>query len=227
MRVAVVGGSGRFGSALAWALCERGTHVIIGSRTAERAVEAAGLLGAEVAGGAVLEGARNAAAVAAAEIAVLCVPPHGHARVLAEIAPAAAGRVVVDACVCRHPFRPQEWAPPAEGSAAARARRLLPRGAAVAATLHSVSIPVLRPGFQPGGDVLVAAEARGAFDAAGAVLGALGLQAVEAGDLGSAPGLEHLAVLLSRLSAHHGVRSARLRLENLPRHAVAGTGPGR
>lgn len=204
MRVAVIGGSGRFGGALAWALAERGSEVVIGSRTAERAVDAAGLVGSEVSAG-VVQGARNGDAVRHAEIVLLCVPARGQRQVLAEIADMVPGRCVVDTCVCEHPRARGVWAPPREGSAAARVRRLLSPRAAVAATLHAVSVPALRqPQRHDCGDVLVAADGPGSRDAAREVLRALGLRCLEAGDLSAAPALEHFALLLHRLSAHHG-----------------------
>ena len=66
MRVAVVGGTGDFGLALAQRLAEAGDHVVIGSRDAERARSKASEAG--VAGG-----ATNADAVRGVDIVVLAV----------------------------------------------------------------------------------------------------------------------------------------------------------
>jgi NADPH-dependent F420 reductase len=65
MRVAIVGGTGPFGRALAARLAEAGDEVALGSRDAERARVAAAELG--------VEGAENAQAVSGADLAVLAV----------------------------------------------------------------------------------------------------------------------------------------------------------
>ena len=64
MRVAIVGGTGDFGLALAVRLVEAGDDVVIGSRDAERAREKAGEIGG-------LAGAANEQAVGGADIVVL------------------------------------------------------------------------------------------------------------------------------------------------------------
>ena len=63
MRIAIVGGTGPFGTALAKRLGEAGNEVVVGSRDAERAAAVAAELGAE--------GARNDEAVRGAGLVVL------------------------------------------------------------------------------------------------------------------------------------------------------------
>ena len=63
MRVAVVGGTGPFGRALATRLKEAGDEVVIGSRDAARAAATAAALG--------VEGATNAEAVRGVDLVVL------------------------------------------------------------------------------------------------------------------------------------------------------------
>lgn len=65
MKVAIVGGTGPFGRALARGLHEAGVDVVIGSRDAERARDAAGEVG--------VEGAANADAVGGVDLVVLAV----------------------------------------------------------------------------------------------------------------------------------------------------------
>lgn len=65
MRVAVVGGTGPFGRAVATRLREAGVEVVVGSRDAERAAAAARELG--------VEGATNAEAVGGVDLVVLAV----------------------------------------------------------------------------------------------------------------------------------------------------------
>jgi hypothetical protein len=216
VRVAVIGGTGRFGSALVRALAEAGHHTIIGSRSAERAVNMAAVLGAQTQSAAVVEGALNPDAARAAEVVLLAVPGPGQARVVQSIADASGGRVVVDTCVCHHPRRPGVWSRPRDGSAAARVRRLLPRSAAVAATLHAVPASALRhPERFPLGHVLFCAEDQGGTDGVRSLLEALRLEGLPAGGLEVAAALEHLAVLLTAFSETHGAPAAGVRFLGL------------
>jgi 8-hydroxy-5-deazaflavin:NADPH oxidoreductase len=66
MRVAIIGGTGKFGRALAIRLVEAGEDVVLGSREEERAREVAAEVGAR--------GERNEVAVGGAELVVLAVP---------------------------------------------------------------------------------------------------------------------------------------------------------
>src|SRR5918995_4888155 len=65
MKIAIVGGTGKFGRPLAARLRDAGYEVVIGSREAERAQEAASELG--------LEGGANAEVVRDADLVVLAV----------------------------------------------------------------------------------------------------------------------------------------------------------
>lgn len=217
MRVAIIGGTGRLGSALAWRLGSAGYDVVIGSRDAPRACAAAGWIGAMVGSGAAVEGARNPDAVAGADVVLISVPAAGHASVLAQVAAPLAGKVVIDTCVCHDGRDAGAWLRPAEGSAAARVRRLAPRTATVAATLHTIPERSLRhPHRHPPGDALVVGEGRSAVEAAGTILSALGLRWWEVGDLAAAAALEQLACLLARLADRHGAPAPGLRVHGLP-----------
>jgi NADPH-dependent F420 reductase len=218
MRVAVVGGTGTLGSALAWRLAEAGHPVVVGSRVLERAVNVACAVSALAGSGAPVEAAANRDAARAAEVVVVAVPPAGHAEAIRDIAPWTAGRVVVDACVFHHPERPGAWAPPPEGSAALAARRLLPAAARLAATFHTITARSLTaPRRFPPGDVPVVADSPEALEATAALLQDLGLPWVAAGGLEASPALEHLAVLLAGLAEHHGVPRPRVGFHGLPR----------
>ena len=83
--IAIVGGTGNLGSALAWRLARAGRRVIIGSRSAESAIARAAELGHG------LTGMANADAAAAADIVFVTVPFAAQAATLGEIAQFVAG----------------------------------------------------------------------------------------------------------------------------------------
>ncbi|MCW2543438.1 MAG: reduced coenzyme oxidoreductase, partial [Frankiales bacterium] len=135
--LAVLGGTGEQGRGLARRFALAGHRVVLGSRSAERAEQAAADLPAGV------TGAANADAAAGAEVVIVAVPWEGHRELLSELAPVLAGKVVID-CVNPLGFDKQgAYALPVpEGSAAEQAAAVLP-GSRVVAAFHHVSAVLL------------------------------------------------------------------------------------
>ena len=209
--VAVLGGTGPQGRALARRWARAGVPVVIGSRSAERAAETAAAL-AEATGGDV-RGADNAAAAQAGDIVLVAVPWDGHAALLAELAEALAGRVVVD-CVNPLGFDKQGAfaLSVAEGSATQQAAALLP-GSTVVGAFHNVSAVLLEDDevTSVDTDVLVLGDDRDATDLVQALASVVpGMRGVYGGRLRNAHQVEALtANLISvnrRYKAHAGVR---------------------
>jgi 8-hydroxy-5-deazaflavin:NADPH oxidoreductase len=97
--IAVLGGTGPegFGLALRWA--QAGETVIIGSRDATRAQDAANKI-KQRAPGTNISGSENIAACAAADLLVLTIPFEGHAALLKQLKPAIRpGSIVIDTTV--------------------------------------------------------------------------------------------------------------------------------
>ena len=80
MRIAIVGGTGSFGRALAERVTRLGEAVVIGSRDAGRANEIAAVLG--------VDGATNEQAVANADLVILAVRSNAALDTVRELAPA-------------------------------------------------------------------------------------------------------------------------------------------
>src|SRR3954451_16935040 len=163
--VAVLGGTGPQGRGLARRFAAAGLRVVIGSRSAERAAAVA----AELAGVGIdgeLSGTDNAGAAAAADVVVVAVPWESHRELLTGLAPALAGKVVVD---CVNPLgfdkRGAYALPVEEGSAAEQAAALLPDSTVVAA-FHHVSAVLLEDEAvdQVDTDILVLGDDREATD---------------------------------------------------------------
>src|SRR5256885_16591685 len=84
-KIAIVGGTGAEGSGLAYRLAKAGEHILIGSRDAARAQEAAKLLRQRIGSAAQIEGMDNASPAAACEIAILTGPFSGAATLLKQL----------------------------------------------------------------------------------------------------------------------------------------------
>src|SRR5436190_11274250 len=94
--LAILGGTGKEGSALALRWAKAGYPVILGSRSAERAAQTAAELTAQLGQGN-LRGLDNEAAAREGNIIVLTVPPEAQISTLSSVKPALAGKILVDA----------------------------------------------------------------------------------------------------------------------------------
>ncbi|MGF1427330.1 NADPH-dependent F420 reductase [Kitasatospora sp. LaBMicrA B282] len=205
--VGVLGGTGDQGRGLAYRLAKAGQQVIIGSRSAERAEAAAAEIGFGV------RGADNAATARESDVVIVAVPWDGHGELLAALAGALAGKIVVD-CVNPLGFDKQGAFAirPEEGSAAQQAAALLP-GSRVTAAFHHLSAVLLqdREIAEIDTDVLVLGDQRAATDVVQALSDRIpGMRGVYAGRLRNAHQVEALvANLISvnrRYKAHAGLR---------------------
>lgn len=148
-RLAVLGGTGRFGLGLAWRLALGGAEVVIGSRTEERAEDAVARVrtgldptGAVPAGRLAVSGTTNRAAAATGDVVFVSVPFAGQAILLEEVGSELDGKLVVCCGVI--------WPPGArpETSAAEEAERVLRQTGAgkvrVTAAFQTVAAGLLR-----------------------------------------------------------------------------------
>ena len=211
--VAVLGGTGPQGRGLARRFAAAGLPVVIGSRSADRAEETAKELASSTGGD--VSGADNEGAAAAGDIVIVSVPWDGHGDLLKGLAPALAGKVVVD---CVNPLGFDEKGPYVldveEGSAAEQAAALLPDSTVVGA-FHNVSAVKLEDPdvAEVDTDVLVLGERedREACDLVQDLAGVIpGVRGVYGGRLRNAGQVESLTANLiainRRYKAHAGIR---------------------
>lgn len=209
--VAVLGGTGPQGRGLARRWARAGIEVVIGSRSAGRAEETAAAL-AEATGGRVT-GAENAVAAERGDVVVVAVPWDGHRELLTALAPALAGKVVVD-CVNPLGFDKQGPYPLAveEGSATQQAAAVLPESTVIGA-FHNVSAVLLEDDSVESvpTDVLVLGEDRDAVALVCGLADAIpGVRGLYGGRLRNAHQVEALTANLiavnRRYKAHAGIR---------------------
>lgn len=207
MRIGLVGGTGKEGRGLAARWARAGHDVIVGSRDAARARDVAAALG--------VRGGDNLAACDA-DVVVLCVPYPAHAATVEALAPALAGRLVIDLVVPLAPPDVGRVRVPEGGAAALEAQRILGDRAQVVATLHHVSSAHLAEVDRPiGCDVLVAGDDPSARERAIRLVGDLGLRGVDAGPLANAVALEAMTAVLLYLNKRYGKPGLGLRIEGL------------
>lgn len=210
MKVGVLGGTGPQGRGLARRFAAAGHHVVIGSRSTERAEKiAAEYADLEDSGGIV--GGSNSEA-AAAELVIVTVPYEGHATLLSSLTNELAGKIVVD---CVNPLGFDKRGPfplpiPA-GSAAEEAQQLLPESTVIAAFHHVSAVLLDDPTIDHFDDaVLVLGEDRDAVavvcDLASAIPGARGIYAGRLRNAGQVEALAaNLIAINRRYKTHAGV----------------------
>ena len=217
--VAVVGGSGAEGSALAARWARAGRRVVIGSRSAGRAAAAAAALAVHGR----VDGAANRDAAEAADIVVLTVPFAAQRAILADVRGAVAGKIVVDATAPLVPPRVSRVRLPPEGSAAQAAQAALGAGVRVVSAFQNVAAGALAdPEAEVACDVLVCGDDAEARAATVRLVEAAGLRGLEAGPLANAAAAEALTSALIWINRRYGAEGAGIRITGLPGAATPG-----
>jgi NADPH-dependent F420 reductase len=223
--VAIVGGTGAlgFGLALRWLIA--GVPVVIGSRSEERAAEAAGRLQEKVRAHGNpevrAEGFHNDEAVKRANTVVLAVPFRSQSENLNNLRYSLqAGTILIDATVPlaaaiggRATRTVGVW----QGSAAEQAQEMAPRGVIVVSAFHTVSANLLADldnAIEE--DVLIAGDDRKAKEQVAELARKIpGLRPIDCGDLEVARILEQLTALLISVNRRHKIKHSGIRLTGL------------
>ncbi|MGH9594411.1 MAG: NADPH-dependent F420 reductase [Bryobacteraceae bacterium] len=219
--IAVIGGTGPEGLGLARRWARAGEDIVIGSRDAQRAHDAASQLAAELGSSARIRGMENVEAVAAADVVVLTVPFSAQAATLKRLKPAfRAGAILIDATVPLaasvggHATRTLGvW----QGSAAQQAAELVPKEVPVVAAFHHVSSESLK-GDQPVEcDAILCSNDEPARAVAASLAEKIpGVRAVNGGKLENARVLEEMTALLIAINQKYKVHAVGIRLTGLP-----------
>ena len=202
MKVAILGGTGSFGRALAARLVAVGEEVVIGSRDAERARQTAGEIGAA-------SGATNEDAVRGADLAVLATKADGALDTARSVAGSLGSTPLLSVASDIRFAKGVGMLPDPDAlSLAERVQSVV--DAPVVAGLHSIAAANLEE-EAPDEDTLVCgddADAKAkAIELAGKLVAG---RALDAGPLASARALEGLTAVIVNLNrrykAHAGVR---------------------
>jgi 8-hydroxy-5-deazaflavin:NADPH oxidoreductase len=206
--VSIIGASGALGFGLAVRWGRAGVPVVIGSRDASRAQEAAERARAAVPEGE-FDGAENAEAATRADVVVLSVPFRSQSETLTNLKGALReGQLVVDATVplaAAVSGRATRTLGVWQGSAAQQAQEMVPDGVRVVSALHTVSAALLGDLDRAlGEDVLVCGDRKEDKQVVIDLIGRIdGLRAVDAGRLEMARITEQLTALLISINVRH------------------------
>jgi len=210
--IAIIGATGALGFGLTLRWGRAGVPVILGSRDAARAVEAAGRARAALPDGR-FEGHENAEAAASADIVVLCVPFRNQSETLTNLkGTLRAHQLVVDATVplaAAVGGRATRILGVWQGSAAQQAQEMVPDGVRVLSALHTVSAAACGDLAQDlDEDVLVCGDQREDKERVIALIDRIdGLRSIDAGRLEMARIVESLTALLISINVRHKTRA--------------------
>jgi len=205
--IAVIGGTGKLGSALARRLAKAGHTVIIGSRSAQSASQAAAQLGLGVTGL-----SNGDAAASAGNFVIVTVPFAAQESTLAEIKAGVTGKIVVDTTVPLIPPKVMRVQLPPEGSAAQRAQNFLGTSASVVSAFHNVAADKLATDQEIDCDVLVFGDDKHARAKVVALTKLIGLRGLHGGPLANSAAAEALTSVLIFINKTYQVAGAGLRI---------------
>jgi len=221
--IAIIGGTGPAGSGLGLRWARAGESIIIGSRDAKRAEEAASKTRQKAGVNANVSGMENADACAAADILVLTVPFESQAGILKQLkASITEGSILIDATVPLaasvggRPSRPLGvW----QGSAAQQAAELVPKGVSVVAAFHNVSAELLNGDDPLDCDVIVCSDDPDAAQLTRELAAKIsGVRPVDGGKLENARIVEQITALLIGMNIRHKGHAG-IRITGLPPNA--------
>jgi 8-hydroxy-5-deazaflavin:NADPH oxidoreductase len=219
-QVTVIGGSGALGQGLALRLGAAGVPVVIGSRDAARAEEAAARV-RESAPQAEVRGLENGPAAQASQIVFLCVPFRSQSETLTNLkSHLHEGQLLVDATVplaAAVSGKATRTLGVWQGSAAQQAAEMVPDGVRVVAALHTVNAPALRDlDATLDEDVLICGDRKADKRRVAELIEVVpGLRAINAGPLEAARIAEQLTALLIGVNARYKTHAG-IRLTGLP-----------
>ena len=207
--IGFLGGTGPEGRGLALRFALAGEDVIIGSRDAARAEEAANQVAA-LAPGAIVEPALNPGAAERSDIVFIALPYGAQRPVLEALAQHLGGKIVVDTA---SPLRFRKGAasiiPVRQGSAALEAQAILP-DSKIAAAFQTVSAhDLLDPNKVVASDVIVCSDdEEGRRQVMSLSEKIEGVRAIDGGGLANAGYVEGITALLLNLNRRYKARTA-------------------
>jgi 8-hydroxy-5-deazaflavin:NADPH oxidoreductase len=204
LNIAIVGGTGNLGSALALRLGAPGVKVVIGSRDAQKAQTVVETLKPKMPAGE-LQGTTNQQAVKDANFVVIAVPYEGQAQMIQDLKGQVAGKIIIDAVVPLRKAKP--FVPPA-GSALQEAQQILGDEAPVIGALHNISAVDLGDVESSLGDVLVCGDDADAKQKVMEIISRIGARAFDGGPASNAyviEGITGVIIYLNRkYKSKHG-----------------------
>jgi 8-hydroxy-5-deazaflavin:NADPH oxidoreductase len=216
LTIAILGGAGKEGGGLAMRWANAGHRIIIGSRDAGRAAEAAGEINTAL-GRDAAQGMDNLAAAKAAELVVLAVPYSAQLATLDAVRAHLTGKILIDVTVPLVPPKVSQVQLPEGGSAVKLAQALLGEDVRVVSAFQNISAVHLKElDHVIESDVLVCSDDSAAADLVVDLAREIGLGAFNAGALANSAAAEAVTSILIAINRRYKVSDSGIRITGVP-----------
>ncbi|MBQ0798909.1 MAG: NADPH-dependent F420 reductase [Porticoccaceae bacterium] len=215
--IAILGGSGDLGGGLAWRWARAGYDVVIGSRTQEKAEQAAAELNNEGLTKPVL-GMSNEAAAKAGDVVVMTVPFANHQGTLESVKDIVQGKVFIDVTVPLVPPKVGTVQLPEGGSACVMAQDFLGDEVKVVSAFQNVAAAHLTDAsHDPDCDVLVCGNDKEACALVVELVEAAGMRGWHAGPIANSVVAEAMTSVLITLNRRYKIPGSGFRITGTPK----------
>ncbi len=215
--LAVIGGTGKEGSAIAARFAKAGVRTLIGSRDAMKAQTTAAALNAKFAIKNV-EGYTNRDAAAKADVVLLAVPYDGMRPILEDIKVSVPGKVIINIASSLDPEKKSRARINPAGSIAAEIQQFFGENTKVVDAFQNISPEQLEK-FEEKieTDVLVVGADRETRDMIIGLIKKIGIDAFDAGMIQNAVVVETMTAALIAINIRYKVKGAGIHLVGVPR----------
>ena len=215
--IALIGGTGKEGNAIAFRFARAGVKVIIGSRDAARGENAAREMNARI-GGTNVSGTSNREAAAQADIVLLSVPYDGMKPILEDLRDVAQNKIVINIASSLDPERKSRAKPPVAGSVTAEVQQILGDTTKVVCAFQNISPEKLKAVDEPiDTDVIVCGGDKAARELVIDLIRRTGINAIDGGVLANAVAVEAMTAILIAVNIKYKTRGAGIRITGVPR----------
>ena len=209
--IAVIGGTGGLGSALAFRWGRAGYKIFVGSRTESKAQNSAKELNKRL-GREIARGHINQLAAKKAEIIVLTIPFSSHDDIIDEIKEEVQGKIVVDTTVPLIPPKVSRVQLPESGSVAKLAQEKLGQNVRLVSAFQNVAATALESNEPLEGEVLVCGNDVEARSTVISIVEAAGLKGWHAGPIDNSVVSESLTPILIFLNKRYKLNGSGIRI---------------
>jgi len=217
LSLAVIGGTGSEGSAIAARFAKAGVRVLIGSRDAMKAQNTANTINTKF-GSKNVEGYSNRDAATKADVVLLSIPYDGMKPILEDLKTAVQGKIVINIASSLDPERKSRAKLNPKGSITAEVQEFFGEGTKVVAAFQNISPEQLEKfDSKIETDVLVCGGDKEAREAVVAMIRKTGIEAFDAGVLANAVVVETMTAVLIYINIKYKMKGAGISLVGVPR----------
>ncbi len=214
--LAIIGGSGKEGSALAARFAKAGVPVLIGSRDVLKAQAVASEMNARH--GTHVEGYSNRDAAVRADLILLSVPYAGMQPILQDLRDTVQNKIVINIASSLDPERKSRAKVPSAGSVTAEVQQFLGDAVKVVAAFQNISPEKLESVDEKiDSDVLVCGGDKESRARVIELIRRIGIDAFDAGAIQNAVAVEALTAALIAINIKYKVKGAGIRITGIPR----------